>query len=501
MNLNQRSIATLKTTACIIAGAVSPLAFAPYNYFWLIFLTLAILFYFTLGNKKPVESFWLGYVFAFAFFGIGVNWLHISINLFGGVNLLGAYLATYILVAFISLYPALTVYFTKKFFNSYSNLSYIFIIPAFWSVLEWCRSWIFTGFPWLNLGYSQSDSLLSAYAPLLGVYGISFFVAVIAMAIAIIVIGNTKERLISILVTLFLFSAAFLLQDTEWSHPKNKQLDVALIQGGISQEVKWLPDQRQKTIDLYTSLTKQYWGYDIIVWPETAMPFFLDQAEPLIESLKAKAMESNSDLLIGFPYRQNGVDGYFNSLVSIGANQGIYHKQHLVPFGEYLPFNDFLGPIFHFLKIPMSNFSKGKLEQPLLKAGNEFIGVSICYEDAFGEEVIRALPEASLLVNVSNDAWFGDSLAPPQHLQMARMRSMETSRYMIRATNNGISAIIDHKGKLIEKSPQFVAHSLSASIVPYEGETPYARLGNAIIIGPLLLMLLAFYVRKIKFSQ
>lgn len=500
MESNPKQASILKIIVCLIAGGISPLAFAPYHNFWLLFLSLAVLFYMVLTSTKAKDSFWLGYAFAFAFFGIGVNWLHISINLFGGVNLIGAYMATYALVAFISLYPALTAYFAKYFFSSHSKLSLLLIIPAIWTLLEWCRSWIFTGFPWLNLGYSQSDSYLSAYAPLFGIYGISFFIAVIAMALVVVLIGKMKEKIICLLVVLFLIGSAYLTQPIEWSQAKNKQLEVALIQGGISQEIKWLPNQRQKTIDLYSTLTEQYWGHDIIVWPETAMPFFYDQNKPLIDLLKKQAANNNSILLAGFPYRQEGMEGYFNSLITIGADEDIYRKQHLVPFGEYLPFNNILRPMLEFLKIPMSDFSKGKQEKPVVKVANEIIGVSICYEDAFGEEVIRALPEASILVNVSNDAWFGDSIAPPQHLQMARMRSMETGRYMIRATNNGISAIIDHKGKILQQSPQFVAHSLSAKIVPYEGSTPYSRLGNYIIILPLLMMLLVFYFRKPKLS-
>ena len=395
----------VKLIISLVAGGVAFLAFAPYDYYWLIFPSLAIFFAQILNSKKPYQAFLLGYAYGFGYFGIGVNWLHISINLFGGVNIIGAYIATYALVAFISLYPALATYLYRRLFTARSKPALFIIAPALWVLMEWCRSWIFTGFPWLNLGYSQTDSILSAYAPLLGVYGISFFIAMIAICLVMLIKADIKTKLSSIVITGLIFFAAHLLQDVQWTEKKEKQLNVALVQGGVPQELKWQAEQRQKTVDLYVGLSQQYWGYDLIVWPETAMPFLFNHAQNLAESLDNRATQTDTSLFIGFLYRED--DGrFFNSLIALGPTKGIYHKQHLVPFGEYLPLDDTLRPILNRLNIKMSDISKGDKVRPLLQVGDELAGVSICYEDVFGEEVIQALPEASFLVNVSNDAWF-----------------------------------------------------------------------------------------------
>jgi len=473
---------------CLISGATLPIAFAPFNFYLVAVVAPAILFFYWL-RSKPQSAFLYGYCFGFGLFGIGVNWLHISINLFGGVNLIGALISTYILVAFLALYPALVGYISSKFFSAEKNINLLLVMPCLWVISEWCRSWIFTGFPWLNLGYSQIESPLSGLAPITGVYGISFIICLISASLVYIYNIPLRKKYIALALILFVFMITESLRNIYWTNNKGNSLNFALIQGAIPQQEKWKKENREYTRDLYLSLTEPYWGIDLIIWPETAIPALYHQADFFLEPLMTLTKRHTTDLLTGIPVKELATGRYFNSIINIGSNNESYHKQHLVPFGEYLPFDKWLRPVFNLFGIPMSNFSSGTHNTPVINAAGEQIGLSICYEDVFGEEVIGAMPEASLLVNISNDAWFGDSFAPHQHLQMARMRSLETGRYMLRATNTGISAIIDEKGKIISQSPQFVPHALKGRVHTFSGMTPYAIYGNLAVILTLFLIL------------
>ncbi len=483
----------LKLLSCLISGAVLPLGFSPYNYPLITILSLACLFYVVL-NSSARDASLSAYAYGFGMFGLGVNWLHISINLFGGVNLIGAYVITYMLVAFLSLYPALLAYLYHRFFGNKNLLTFVVVMPVLWMLAEWFRAWIFTGFPWLNIGYSQIDTPIASLAPVLGVYGVSWFTALISSVLVALIFASNRLRLILIgLISIGCF-ALVSLGSVHWTTDKNKMVSVALIQGAIPQEIKWNPEQRQATLDLYMALSNQYNDSQLIIWPETAIPVLYHQAQEFFEDMTNIARTQNQDFLTGIPFKDLETNKFYNGISVIGSSKDIYYKQHLVPFGEFLPFDKWLRPILNYLKIPMSDFSSGPQRQPIVTAAGEKIGVSICYEDVFGEEVIAALPEATLLVNISNDAWFGDSIAPHQHLQMARMRALETGRYMLRATNTGVSAIIDERGEIIARSPQFVPHVTSAKVKTYEGLTPYARYGNWPVISSAFLLLLITFI-------
>lgn len=484
---------------CLIAGAVASLAFAPYQQAWLIIPSLAVLFFCLYQNRDNPSCFAPGYCYGLGFFGFGIHWLYISINLFGGVNLLGAYAITAVMIAIHALYPALFCFIVARCYKTHNTLALLFIFPAAWTLIEWSRSWMFTGFPWLSIGYTQTDTLLAAYASIAGVYGIGFIIALLSCALMLLFISTMKDKLIIISIATLCIVSAYVFHNIEWTNEKDKTISVALIQASIPQEQKWQQDMKYKTVEIYRDLTQEYWEQDLIVWPETAMPFFYHDEKALMEELSNHAINTNTELLIGIPYSEPASSAYYNSVISIGPSTDIYLKRHLVPFGEYLPFDDLIRPVLYFLKIPMSSFSAGTQTKPIINVLGEDIGLSICYEDVFGEEVIQALPEASLLVNVSNDAWFGDSAAPHQHLQMARMRSIETGRYMLRATNNGISAIIDQKGNITAISPQFEPHALSAEAKLFTGQTPYSYTGNyaIVFISSLILALgLLFKTRK-----
>jgi apolipoprotein N-acyltransferase len=359
------------------------------------------------------------------------------------------------------------------------------------------RGWIFTGFPWLNLGNSQTDSPLSGLAPVLGVYGISWALTFSAGALVWLIVESNRNRVIGLISVVVLWTAAGLLTLIEWSDKDGEPLTASLIQGNVPQNLKWRPDQRRPTIDLYTRLSRDRWDRDIVIWPETALPAYYHQAESFLQKLAREAKNNGgATLLVGLPVLKEEVEGepgdqYFNSVVRVGTggddHTQFYYKSHLVPFGEYIPLKALLGGLLELMQVPMANFSRGNIKQPLVTVAGRSIGISICYEDVFGEEVIRGLPEASLLVNVSNDAWFGDSFAPHQHLQMARMRSIETARPMLRATNNGVSAVIDHKGNVLATSPQFEVAVLDGKVQPQAGATPYVLIGNwPVLIGLFL---------------
>ena len=478
---------------CLIAGALLTLSFAPYNLFFLAVLCPAVLFYFW-SALNPGRAFITGYLFGLGLFGTGVHWLHISINLFGGINTLGAWFFTCVLVAYLAIYPALAGYIACKYRHPRQSVQLLIMIPACWTLMEWLRSWVLTGFPWLNLGYSQTDTTLSAFGPLTGVFGITWLLALSAALVVWFVESAMKSRLCAAILFGAIWAASMLLVNTGWTQPAD-QKSVALVQGAIPQEKKWLPEQRQKSIDLYASLSVPYWQDDLIIWPETAIPLLLNDATFLLDALQKKSDQSRADIMTGIPERIASEHRYYNSIRVIGKSNDIYRKRHLVPFGEFMPLDSLLRPVIESIGIPISNFSAG-VERPLVQAANIPVGVSICFEDVFGEEIIDALPEAMLLINVSNDAWFGDSLAPHQHLQMARMRAVETGRYLLRATNTGISAIINEKGEIIEQSRQFTPDVISARVQLFQGMTPYARWGNWPVILLLLIACSMVYINR-----
>lgn len=476
-------------TACLGYGALITLAFAPFGYVILSILSPALLFNSWL-HKSPVTAFRNGYLFGIGMFGTGVGWLHISINLFGGVNLIGAILITLLLIMFLALFPAVIGYIGRKYFAN-STLVYLLLgLPALWVLAEWFRAWIFTGFPWLNLGYSHIDSPLNGLAPVLGVYGISLATIITSTMLVALFHIRLKQRTIIALVAIFLWLTCWLLKDIVWTDEIKSDYKVALIQGAVPQKIKWNPEMRQPSLNLYMDLSSPHWHTDLIIWPETAIPAYYHREMEFIDSLQQMAQSTDTNMLTGIVVMNQETGRYYNSMLMLNNEVSTYFKKHLVPFGEYMPFDAILRPLLNFLEIPMSNFSSGdRSEKPLLKATDVIIGVSICYEDTFGEEVLDALPEANILVNISNDAWFGDSIAPHQHLQMARMRALETGRYLLRSTNTGITAIIDEKGKIVKRSEQFEANSISSEVSLFEGITPYALYGNLPVIITLALLL------------
>jgi len=481
--------------AALFFGGLTPLAFAPFNLFPVIFVGIAALFYIVDNTPNLPRVLLRGFLFGLGYFGLGVSWVSISMVRFGGMSLPLSIALTALLVLFLALYIAGVGYLGRKIFaRASARIRLLLLYPSFWVVLEWVRGWLFTGFPWIDVGYSQVLSPLAGWLPVVGVYGVTFAVAICAGCLVLLVYEQGKKLANAGLLLVAVLMSGGLLRLVDWAEPAGKPLTASLIQGNIPQELKWIPQERQPTIDLYTRLTRQHWNSDVIIWPETALPAYYHQAEEFLKQLAREAHANNTSMLIGVPYMDinNGQRRYYNSAVVLNNSDiQFYHKYHLVPFGEYVPLKWLLGDFLGFLRIPMADFSHSDKHAPLVSMSGLKGAVSICYEDAFGEEVINGLPAANFLINISNDAWFGDSLAPRQHLQKAQVRALETARPMLRATNNGISAVIDHTGKILASSPLFKQDVLTVGFQPMQGSTPYTMLGNypVLVLAGLLLLL------------
>ena len=474
-----------------IAGLILPLAFAPFSYYFIAIFSPAILFYFVHKNKN-LDAFKIGYGYGLGMFGFGVYWLHISINLFGGVNFFMAIIATYLLVAFMALYIGLFAWLATKVQYTSKSIYFVIVLPAIWVLIEWLRGWFLTGFPWLNLGASQTDTILAGMAPLVGVYGVSLVVSILAGVLCILCMEKGKSRLMTFIFSLIITTLSWQFKNTDWTIDKNETLDIAMVQGAIPQEQKWLPNMRIPTFERYLAMSKDHWQKDILIWPETAVPSFYHQAGKFLDTVRELALYNETTFLTGIPVYDEDKRQYFNSIVMLNRPDSFYHKKHLVPFGEYFP--RITHPLMNLLGIPISNFSPAEDNQYMLETDKAVLGLSICYEDAYGSIVRKALPKADVLFNVSNDAWFGDSIAAHQHLQIARMRAIENGRYLVRATNTGVSAIINEKGKITLRSPQHEPDTLTGEIKLFSGSTMFSRYGNSLIIISCLVLLLFCYV-------
>ncbi len=485
-----------------VAGAFTVTGFAPFYFYPAPFLTITIIFLiWNIDNTPASRSAWRGYLFGLGMFGFGVTWVYVSIHNFGNMPAALAAFAVFIFISILSSYLALVGWLQARYFGDDKHwFSIIFGLPALWVFFEWVRSWLFTGFPWLNLGYSQVPSFMSGLAPVIGVYGISFFVAISASLVSLVWLQPAKRK-IWLASLLALWVGIVLIGKINWVSEIDKPVQVAMIQGNISIARKWDRKYQSKITADYLRLSKQHGDVDLILWPEAAIPGYLDVVQQgFLQEVRAHAKETNTDYILGVleRVRDKGQTKFYNSAITVdseGADEGVYRKQHLVPFGEFMPLKPVLGWLLNYLKIPMSDLSSGTDRNNILKAAGHLIGISICYEDAFGEEVIQAVPAATLLVNISEDAWFGDSFAPFQRLQIAQMRAMEAGRPMVRAANTGPSAVIDHNGRITARSKAFVQTVLVATVQPMQGLTPYGRFGNGPVIMIAILLIIAGWQR------
>jgi len=473
----------------VAAGGLTVLAFAPFSFYPVAILSLALC-YALLSGSRPREGFLIGWGFGIGLMGFGIFWIRISLNEYGNMAPWLAYLLTALLMVVAALYYGIAGALTARLGDGLRLSGPLLAFPAVWVLTEWLRGWLFTGFPWLTIGYTQIDAPLAGLAPIAGVYGISLALALCAGLLWCLIRRRGRVRYAALAGFVLIWLAGTALKGIEWTEPDGRGFRATVVQANIPQSMKWDPDTRISSLRACLGLTRENWDSNLILWPETAVPDFLHEVEDaIIRPLAAEAREQGTELVIGIPVMDLKARLYFNGLISIGTVRDLYRKRHLVPFGEFIPFREWLGPIARAFEVPMSNFSAGDAPRPLLRVGERLASASICYEDVFPAEVSEALPEAAYLINVSNDAWFGDSLAPHQHLEMARMRALENERWLLRSTNTGISAILDHRGQIVGRVPLFERGAFSAEIQPRRGATPFVHLGNRLTVGLAVLML------------
>ncbi len=480
--------------AAFSAGAASILAFAPYGQAWLAPLSLAWLFHSWQKLESPRRAFAVGYAFGLGQFLCGVWWIYLSMHQYGGATPVVAAGLTLLFNATWAFFPAIGGWLTRRALDRRAaSWQRVLLPPSIWIALEGLRGWVLNGFPWLQIGYSQTDTPLAGFVPLFGSYGAGWLI-VLTAAILAHVWRERRSAGVWVGLAVVIWSLGAALKTVEWTGPAGPSLKVVLLQGNIPQEMKWRPETRRQILATYLEMTRRNWGADLIVWPETAVPAFYHQVrDSLLLPLQREALARGTDLLLGIPVKEP--DGrYYNALISLGKTPGQYYKRHLLPFGEYLPLRSVLGFVLDLLEIPLGDFTPGLDDQPLLVAAGYPLRATICYEDTFSRDVLLGMPEAAYIVNVTNDAWFGDTAAPHQHAQMARMRALETGRYLLRATNTGVTAVIGPDGRIVSSAALFVRTSLTASFLPMRGVTPYVfwrdwpliGLVGAILLGSLL---------------
>lgn len=482
----------------LLAGALSTLSFAPFGVWPAALVSLYLLIHLlqTDSSSKALLSGWL---FGVGMFGTGSSWVYVSIHLHGYAPIPLALFLTAIWSMGLAVLPALFASCYIRFIATRRG-AVLFGFPALWVLFEWLRSWLFTGFPWLYLGYGYIDTWLAGWAAVGGVYTMSLAVALSASALFVIAHRHNKRlKITAALILLSLWLGGLALNQIQWASPRNNsELKIGIVQANIPQHLKWLSTYYSTTLNVYQQMTESLEGRDIIIWPEAAIPNYYQNAQSFLRPIAKALGDQNTTLITGIPYRSSlGEETKFhNSIASLGNGSGLYHKRRLVPFGEYVPLENMLRGLIQFFDLPMSNFSPGPAQQGLLSAGDLQLAPFICYEIVYPDMVREFAQQADVLITISNDSWFGASIGPLQHLQMARMRALENGRYLIRSTNNGVSAIIDPKGNIQSESEQFVAQTLEGTVRLMNGNTLFSRTGSlpALLICALVLVLLTLNI-------
>ncbi len=482
----------LLATAC---GALITLSLAPFDFWPCGLLGLALLQR-LLDGISPARAAWRGWCFGAGLFLSGASWLYVSIHDFGGASLILASILSGGFCLLLALMHAMSGYGYARWIRG-AKFGRWLGFAAWWALWEWVAYWLFTGFPWLYAGYAHLTTPISGWAPIGGIYTLSFIVALSAAGLSLLFgkrspsaqpdadSSSAEKKWIPIAIATLPWLAGFALQNIAWTQPQGESIRVALVQANIPQSVKWDPEFFRETLDIYHELSTPLWrDNDIVFWPEAAVPAFYEHAKPFFDANAAAASRYHHALISGVPYR-SAQGEVFNSAIAIGNGSGIYHKQHLVPFGEYVPLEKYLRGLIDFFDLPMSNFQAGSAGQAPLQAAGLTFAPFICYEVVYGDLVRHA--RADVLLTLSNDAWFGRSIGPLQHLRMVQMRALEMGRPFVRATSNGVTALIDARGNITARIPQFERSVLTGNIQGYTGLTPFARFGS----WPILLLCVA----------
>ncbi len=475
-------------------GALSVLSFAPFNYQFISLISLSGLFFTWQKLNHARQGFFSGLFFGLGLFGCGISWIFISLNTYGGMPSWLAYLSTFLLCLFFAFFVGVVGWLSAHRKSSF------FLIPFIWTIFEWIKGWFLTGFPWLTMGYSQvPSSPLTGFLPIIGIYGLSLILTFLALILSLVFIDKNKlSQLIKVSLIVSILVVGQLLKYIKWIEPAGEPISVSLIQGNIAQDIKWEKETIAQTLNTYQTLIQKTKS-QIILLPETALPLLLeDIPKEFKESILKHASKKQSHILMGAIERQD--TKYFNVVLNLENDSAqVYRKSHLVPFGEFIPLKFIFQYIYeNYLNMPMNDLSKGSIYQMPIAIENQNIAFNICYEDVFGEEIIRALPSATLLANVSNDAWYGKSIAAYQHLQFSQARAIETGRMVIRSTNNGVTAIIDEHGTLKETLPSFTEGVLEGNVQGFKNATPYIFLGNWPVISLCFIVLLGWISRRSK---
>ena len=487
----------------ILCGLMLTLAFAPFAFFALAAVSIALMLW-VWSCSSPAIAARYGYLFGLAHFSSSIYWIYHSLHYFGNASIAFSVLATILLVVLLSLYLMLLGWVVASLVKRIHPLVFCLgIYPLLWVLYEWSRAVLLTGFPWNLVGQAVIDSPFAGILPLLGTLGASWLVVFIAGAVVLVVQWHNKKMCaaISLLVSAVLL-LTWLSGRIEWTEPSGPEIRVGIVQAGISQDLKFDKDAFLNIVATYQQLTTEITDHDLVIWPETAIPTYYRNIAtsvlmPVYESVVAAG---GGDFMTGVFFSEGGQS--YNSLVKVGAVPVVYHKRHLVPFGEYIPLRWLVEIFRNYVLIPMSDLSVGN-RSPLLSIGKYQVGVSICYEAIFGQLLIGTSAQADYLVNVSNDSWFGDSIAKHQHLQMARLRAIESGRAMVRATSTGISALIDHRGDVVTQAVSSAPRIVGGLIQPRQGLTPYARWGsrwgNSEILVILVLLLIICFIISARF--
>jgi apolipoprotein N-acyltransferase len=486
--------------AALVAGALQPLALAPFNLWPLALVGLGI-FSLLLFKVTRRRAALVAGSFGVGLYGVGVSWIYVAIHQFGGASMLLAGLLTLVFVL------AMAAIYAAPFILSYKILGYgrlgiLMVFPACCLLGEWLRSWLLTGFPWLYTGYGHIDTPLSGWAPLLGVMGVGYLATFSAATVAgwCFFVRPSGNLIVATVMVVGIWFTGWQLQDVQWARVNHDApISVAMVQPNIAQEVKWDPAHAQPTLERLQHLSEPLWGADWLIWPEAAVPLTYHRALDFLNTVSRRASETDTGLITGIIYDDQQQRRYYNSLVGLGDALGIYHKRRLVPFGEYVPLEQWLRGSIEFFDLPTSYINIGPDHQSGLAVNGIAIAPTICYEVVYPSLVAKSAHNSNVLMTVSNDAWFADSIGPLQHLQMAQMRALETGRYMIRSTNNGVSAIVDPSGDVVAKTRQFVATTLAGTVYPAYGQTPFMRWGSGPSVILALLLLIGVYSARRRF--
>lgn len=468
-----------------ILGGAAVLGFAPFALFPFGLLSLAGLVLLWNHCRGVGQAFALGFSWGLGLFLGGVSWLYVALNRYGGMPMPLAALAILAFCSYLALYPAFAGALYRRLRCDRAWLDAL-LLGALWCLQEWLRGWLFTGFPWLALGYTQTPpSPLAGFFPIVGVFGVSALLGFLASMLASAwsaagaraAFGAIRAVAAVVLVSALGWGGGRIA----WVEPEGTPFEATLLQTNVDQGEKFDPSLLSRWLDLNLRMVAAHPG-KLVVLPEGALPVILDQVAPAyLQALGAPVAAVGGNLVTGVFVRDQ-VGAIHNAAVSLGDGPvQQYAKHHLVPFGEYSP--PMFGWLFQWLRIPMSNQTPGAAIQPPMRLDGQKIAINICYEDVFGEELIRALPGAGAMLNLSNLAWYGNSFAQPQHLQMSQARALETGRPMLRATNTGMTALVEPNGRVAASLPPFTRGALQVEVQPYGGLTPYARWGNWGAIG------------------